>query len=1221
MAKLKKPLDPNEPVNEGIVGQASNAALGGLSAVGNLLSLPGSMVLDALSFRNPLDQLLSPFSPDNRTTGKDILRNFGVVGKGDSLASTIAGMGVELALDPMTYLSLGINAGLTPSGKAAKAIGLMDMAPHIATARMLPERQLFPGSKLIDKVAEAVTPSPDKVTIASKLEKKLPLTMAEKGFKAGIKPTNRPMGQIGPRQAAREETLNSLLAGLPEVSGEYNRVGGIRVYRDEVLRRLDEYAQKQYKMSAVDFAKQYGDEKLSLGASIGIPFMGSTPIEIPLTDKIGKGLDIAGQYLKWGFPGRALSFLFESAAGNQIQGQAQDIARGIHADMPGQMSIQAEKMLRAKERSLNIIEDFHQAFQGADLVDLLKNSDDTGDWTVFKVDNLHRSREAFDRLLRFAAETQRQFGGDAAKAVEGSIDKLFKFSGKSSRDNAVQAALHSGLDSLITELKGYVNSEFADATSAGIKSNVIGSEHSMIDYFPRSWDIDPTDPMTMFREFMVKTANTKGRETSIALMPAEIVRSLATNPMLRKFPNSDELAKWILNREELGKYLYSPQTATENIFPQAKESAKQLADWILSLPTSITKTKQGIVYGRSPLEDVAMYLENMTKLRVTQQAVHHTLLNNIVKKGDEFAGATMPLWDTLDKAGYNADAAIAHMADVIGGPNALETLMDASVPLETANAVTSIGSKMQGSQRWMGLLGLWWDKITSVYKENLTLPFPSFSGRNSGSGQIMNATSGHIETPQDFASYFEKVQIARDIKKSYWDAQKAVAAAAEDARLQGLEDLGSMSEAGASSARPRASRSAPKIPDKYKDIIDELHIHDVYKYGYNPTDLEHFSQINMDVVPPSLFGNPKDVLAKAKENVAAKPWPIANEKLAKAVDKARVAHETALEFGRRASAEGEWYNRVPMYLYLRDKGFSAAEAAHEVRKLHVDYSDLTQFEKQVMRRIIPFYTFSRKMAEQTARQIMERQGGMPLTSVAGSIKAIESMRNPGELVPDYVAETASIPLGEDSKGNRNFITGFGLAFEDPVSFLGKGLRGAGLELLSRTHPLLKAPLEYSTGELFFQAGPEGGRNLSDADPLLGRLMANVTGKEDAVKLPQLVEVAAANSPLARYLSTARQVTDPRKSIFTKASNLTTGVRISTVSPAASDAVLRENVNTMLRETGGKEFVRAYVPDRIKESMSKEELARSTQLLDTLNTLARRAKARKELAAAEEARQR
>lgn len=1210
MAKLKKPLDPNEPVNEGIVGQASNAALGGLSAVGNLLSLPGSMVLDALSFRNPLDQLLSPFSPDNRTTGKDILRNFGVAGKGDSLASTIAGMGVELALDPLTYLTLGTNAGLTKGGKAAKAIGLMDMAPHIATARRLPERELFPGSKLLDKATEALTPAPSKEAIKLKLDAKKPLTLAEQHLQRGMKPTNRPMGKIGPRQAAREESLHSLLSGLPEVSGEFNRVGGIRVSRDETLRRLDEYASKQYNMTGVDFVKQYGDEPLSLGASVGAPFMGSMPIEIPLSDKLGKGLDVAEQYLKWGYPGRALAWLFDSSAGNQFQGQAQDVARGIYKDLPGQMSIQAEKVLRGKERSLALIEEFHKAFQDSELVDLLKNADETGDWTVYKVDNLHKSRDAFDRLVRFSAETQRQHGGDMAKSVEAGIDRLFKFSDKGARDRAVQAALHSKIHDYITELKGHINSEYADFVSAGGKANMIGSEHSMIDYFPRSWDIDATDPMTFFKEFATKTANTQGRTSEIALMPAELVRSLATNPALRKF-DKDVLADFLINRDELGKYLISPQTALEDRLPLARKRADELASWILSLPKKLTKQPQ-IVYGKSPLEDAAAYLENMTKLRVTQQAVQHTLLNNIVKQGDEFAGATVPLFDALERAGYNADAAIAHMADVIGKPNALETLMDAHVPKETFDAVTAIGSKMQGSQRWMGMLGLWWDKLTSVYKENLTVPFPAFSVRNIASGQVMNTMSGHIETMGDFAKYYEKVMVAKDIKKSYWDIQKAAKSAAEDARLQSLEDIGSMADVDAIRSIPASTKAAPKLPGQYQEIIDELHIHDVYKYGYNPADVEHFSQINMDVVPPSLMGSPRDAFNKAKETVASKPWQLENATLSKAVDKARVAHETVLELGRRASAEGEWYNRVPMYLYLRDKGFSAAEAAREVRKLHVDYSDLTQFEKQAMRRLIPFYTFSRKMAEQTTRQIMERQGGAPLFSVAGSIKAIEALRNPGELVPDYVAETASIPLGEDSKGNKNFITGFGLAFEDPVSFLGKGLRGAGLELLSRTHPILKAPLEYSTGELFFQAGPEGGRNLSDADPLLGRLMANVTGREDAVKLPQLVEIAASNSPLSRYLSTARQITDPRKSIFTKASNLTSGVRVSTVSPAASDAVLRENVNTMLREMGSREFVRSYIPDRIKESMSKDELASATQLTDTLNTLARRAKARKEL---------
>ena len=65
---------------------------------------------------------------------------------------------------------------------------------------------------------------------------------------------------------------------------------------------------------------------------------------------------------------------------------------------------------------------------------------------------------------------------------------------------------------------------------------------------------------------------------------------------------------------------------------------------------------------------------------------------------------------------------------------------------------------------------------------------------------------------------------------------------------------------------------------------------------------------------------------------------------------------------------------------------------------------------------------------------------------------------------------------------------------------------------------------------------------------------------------------------------------------------------------ASDAILRENVNNLLRETGSRQFVRSYIPERIKEAMSPEELDKATQLQDTLNVLARRAKARKALEA-------
>jgi len=51
--------------------------------------------------------------------------------------------------------------------------------------------------------------------------------------------------------------------------------------------------------------------------------------------------------------------------------------------------------------------------------------------------------------------------------------------------------------------------------------------------------------------------------------------------------------------------------------------------------------------------------------------------------------------------------------------------------------------------------------------------------------------------------------------------------------------------------------------------------------------------------------------------------------------------------------------RMAHYLGKLDEGYSAANAMLSVKKHLFDYSDLTTFERNVMRRIIPFYTFMR----------------------------------------------------------------------------------------------------------------------------------------------------------------------------------------------------------------------------------------------------------------------
>lgn len=93
----------------GLLERAGGTALSGLATVGNLLDVPGSMVRDIATWlpggpkpANPFDQLASPFTHHNRTTGRDLLRGYGLAGKEDTMGNFSTGLAAEIALDPLT---------------------------------------------------------------------------------------------------------------------------------------------------------------------------------------------------------------------------------------------------------------------------------------------------------------------------------------------------------------------------------------------------------------------------------------------------------------------------------------------------------------------------------------------------------------------------------------------------------------------------------------------------------------------------------------------------------------------------------------------------------------------------------------------------------------------------------------------------------------------------------------------------------------------------------------------------------------------------------------------------------------------------------------------------------------------------------------------------------------------------------------------------------------
>ena len=119
-----------------------------VEAAGNVLDLPASMIRDALVLRNPIDQLLSPLGQDNRTSGNEMLNMIGLEGDSPWL-----GLGLEMALDPTTYLGWGALSkgakGYAAASKALKAAG--KKAGVTGVARDL----LSPAAKKLDDLRAA----------------------------------------------------------------------------------------------------------------------------------------------------------------------------------------------------------------------------------------------------------------------------------------------------------------------------------------------------------------------------------------------------------------------------------------------------------------------------------------------------------------------------------------------------------------------------------------------------------------------------------------------------------------------------------------------------------------------------------------------------------------------------------------------------------------------------------------------------------------------------------------------------------------------------------------------------------------------------------------------------------------------------------------------------------------------------------------------------------
>lgn len=192
-----------------LLQQLANQGSSGLSTVGYLLDTPGALVRGILA-----GDPLSVFgSSEDRVTGRELLRQYGLAGSEDNWGNFGGGLATEILLDPLTYASFGLSAILgtgakTAAAKAATRAGLMGTAADdlVLRAQRAAQSGRVPNSG-----------------VATFLRGSTPATLADDAAEEAAQLAGRGVDDMALRgaaeDAARQESLASARRAFDQAGG------------------------------------------------------------------------------------------------------------------------------------------------------------------------------------------------------------------------------------------------------------------------------------------------------------------------------------------------------------------------------------------------------------------------------------------------------------------------------------------------------------------------------------------------------------------------------------------------------------------------------------------------------------------------------------------------------------------------------------------------------------------------------------------------------------------------------------------------------------------------------------------------------------------------------------------------------------------------------------------------------------------------------------------
>lgn len=170
--------------------------------------------------------------------------------------------------------------------------------------------------------------------------------------------------------------------------------------------------------------------------------------------------------------------------------------------------------------------------------------------------------------------------------------------------------------------------------------------------------------------------------------------------------------------------------------------------------------------------------------------------------------------------------------------------------------------------------------------------------------------------------------------------------------------------------------------------------------------------------------------------------------------------------GTKVGGTIEDHARLALFIDGLEHGQDAASAAMRVKKYLFDYKDLTKTERALFRRVIPFYTWSRKSIP-LAIETMLTKPGIPaaINKIRNEAKANVEDPLKDEYVSKFIKEGLGIPVKKNTDGSTSFFLLNGWIPTLDIMKLDPQ------DIFSSLHPAIKETIEQAINKDVFTGRP------------------------------------------------------------------------------------------------------------------------------------------------------